>query len=68
MAAHHLNSGDGSMVPEVKGLIKMCNIQFSTDAYKTKYSKRVGVDIVINLLVNIRGGGGGEGRRQTPAH
>ena len=56
LAAHHLNSGDGSVVPEVKGLDKRCNVRFSTDAYDTQYRERVGVDKVIDLLVNRRGG------------
>ena len=66
--AQNLNSGNGSVVPEVKGLDKRCNVRFSTDTYSMKYSKMVDMDLVIDMIFRGSRGGGGVCRRQTPVH
>jgi Receptor family ligand binding region len=47
LAAHHLNTGDGSIVPEVEGLDKRCKIRFTTEFIDTQFSEGVALNHVI---------------------
>ena len=38
LAIKHLNDGDGSLIKEVEGLDKKCNIDFNVDTIDTKYN------------------------------
>ena len=38
LAAHHLNTGDGTIVPEIERLNERCNIRFTTEFADTEYS------------------------------
>ena len=37
MAAHHLNTGDGSIVPELQGLNERCPVRFTTEFADTEF-------------------------------
>jgi hypothetical protein len=55
MAAHHLNTGDGRLVPQVKGLPSRCNIRFTVEFGDTQYTPSVGVDYVVNVTSRTPG-------------
>ncbi len=55
LAAHHLNVGDGSLVPEVEGLPIRCNIRFTVEFADTEYSPSVAVDHVLNITSRLPG-------------
>mmetsp|Transcript_12125 Transcript_12125/g.35439 ORF Transcript_12125/g.35439 Transcript_12125/m.35439 type:complete len:990 (-) Transcript_12125:254-3223(-) len=65
LAAQHLNSGDGSVVTEVRGLDKRCNVRVTTSNFDTELSERVAVDQLIELT--NEGGGGNETTANTCA-
>jgi hypothetical protein len=50
LAAHHLNIGDGSIVPQVQGLDKRCNIRFTTEFADTEYSRGVILNQVMEQI------------------
>ena len=37
LAAHHLNTGDGSIVPELAGLNERCSVRFTTEFADTEF-------------------------------
>ena len=49
LAAQHLNTGDGSIVPEVAGLADRCNIRFTLEALDTELAESTAVDQTIDL-------------------
>ena len=49
LAAQHLNTGDGSIVPEVGGLSDRCNIRFTTEMQDTELQESIAVDQTIDL-------------------
>lgn len=49
LAAHHLNVGDGSIVPQVQGLNTRCPIRFTVQFADTEYSGRVALEHVVNV-------------------
>jgi len=46
LAAHHLNTGNGVIIPEVEGLNKECKIRFTTEFVDTQYSESVAMELV----------------------
>ena len=50
IALKHLNTGDGSVVPEVEGLNERCNIRFTTEAFDTYFSPNVAVSHALGTL------------------
>ena len=48
LAVHHLNVGDGSVVPEVEGLNKRCPIRFTFELSDTEYEGGVTLGHVVN--------------------
>ena len=55
LAAHQLNVGDGSIVPEVEGLHKRCKIRFTVEFADTELEGGVGLKHVLEMT-----------NRQTP--
>eukprot|EP00986_Skeletonema_menzelii_P011228 scaffold5693_cov141-Skeletonema_menzelii.AAC.35 len=50
LAAQHLNTGDGSIVPEVAALAgNQCGVQFSVAAFDTALSESIAVDQIIQI-------------------
>ncbi len=49
LAAHHLNVGDGSLVPQVSGLNTRCNVRFTVEFADTKITPSVAVDHIVNI-------------------
>lgn len=49
LAAHHLNTGDSRLVPELEGLPSRCNVRFTIESGDTQYTPSVGVDHVLNI-------------------
>lgn len=49
LAMQHLNTGDGSIVPELSDIHKRCPLQFTSKAFDTEASQRVGVDHIISI-------------------
>ena len=47
LAAHHLNTGNGSIVQDVSGLPDRCNIRFTTEYIKTLFSPIQAINEVI---------------------
>jgi hypothetical protein len=47
LAAKHLNTGDGSVVPEVEGLKDRCNVRFTTEYFDSEMSRK---ELWIRLL------------------
>ena len=50
LAIEHLNSGDGSIIPQVKGLNERCPIRFTTEMIDSQRSPAVAVDKAIEIL------------------
>jgi len=48
LAIHHLNTGNGVVVPKVKGLNKKCKIRFTTEFADTQYQEGVAMTHVID--------------------
>ena len=49
LAAHHLNTGDGSVVKAVGGLNERCNVRFNLQSFETSWSQIQGVNQVIEM-------------------
>ena len=49
LAAQHLNTGDGSLVPEVAGLSDRCPIRFTVEFIDTEFVESSAVNSVIDL-------------------
>mmetsp|Transcript_256 Transcript_256/g.567 ORF Transcript_256/g.567 Transcript_256/m.567 type:complete len:168 (+) Transcript_256:163-666(+) len=49
LAAQHLNTGDGSLVPEVAGLSDRCPIRFTVEFMDTEFVESSAVNSVIDL-------------------
>jgi Receptor family ligand binding region len=47
LAAQHLNTGDGSIVPEVAGLDKRCKVRFTVEFADTQFSEGAALNHVI---------------------
>jgi len=47
LAAQHLNTGDGSIVPEVAGM--QCGVKFNVAAFDTALSESIAVDQIIQI-------------------
>eukprot|EP00980_Cylindrotheca_fusiformis_P018332 scaffold5977_cov98-Cylindrotheca_fusiformis.AAC.9 len=50
LAAHHLNVGDGTIVPEVQGLNDRCNVRFTVEFADTQYDTETALDQVVRLI------------------
>jgi len=50
LAMEHLNNGDGSVIPDVKGLNERCPIRFTTEMIDSKRSPAVAVDKAIEII------------------
>jgi len=50
LAARHLNTGDGSVIQEIKEIRDKCNIYFTTEAMDTEMSEVITVDHVIKQV------------------
>eukprot|EP00980_Cylindrotheca_fusiformis_P023352 scaffold10399_cov113-Cylindrotheca_fusiformis.AAC.12 len=50
LAAHHLNVGDGSVVPEVEGLNKRCNVRFTVEFPDTQLDTKYALKQVVNSI------------------
>lgn len=49
LAMEHLNTGNGSIVPEISGLDEKCPLRFTTKSFDTECQQIVAVDHVISL-------------------
>eukprot|EP00980_Cylindrotheca_fusiformis_P018330 scaffold5977_cov98-Cylindrotheca_fusiformis.AAC.7 len=58
LAAHHLNTGDGSIVPEIEGLNERCNVRFTVEFADTELNTEHALDQVVSLI--NRGNGSAE--------
>jgi len=50
LAIQHLNSGNGTIVPEIEGINKRCNIRFTFEVSDTEDSVRGTVNNIIHLI------------------
>eukprot|EP00934_Nitzschia_sp_Nitz4_P003762 Nitzschia sp. Nitz4//scaffold94_size78252//34841//37933//NITZ4_005469-RA/size78252-augustus-gene-0.72-mRNA-1//-1//CDS//3329560383//3752//frame0 len=50
LAAHHLNVGDGSIIPEVEGLPERCNIRFTVEFANTEITQSVTLEHMVEAL------------------
>jgi len=50
LALHHLNVGDGSIIPQLDGLPKRCNIRFTVEFSDTAYSAPQALDTVLQQM------------------
>ena len=50
LAIQHLNTGDGSVIPEVEGLNDNCNVRFTLELFDSEMSESKGVDQTIEIL------------------
>lgn len=60
LAAHHMNVGDGSVVPELAGLNERCKIRFTTEFFDTEYNAGFVLDEVTDQTSRV--GLDGQGR------
>ena len=49
LAMEHLNTGNGSIIPEISGLNESCPLRFATKSFDTECSQVIAVDHVISL-------------------
>ena len=56
LAIEHLNTGNGSIVPELAELNQRCPLRFVIDAFDTKEQASHGVDVVIDLTERSKKG------------
>ena len=61
MAAHHLNTGNGTIVPEVEGLNERCDIRFTVELIDSEFFQSPAVRAILNVLNRKPG----EGRLPT---
>eukprot|EP00584_Thalassiosira_punctigera_P025958 CAMPEP_0172578104 /NCGR_PEP_ID=MMETSP1067-20121228/138569_1 /TAXON_ID=265564 ORGANISM="Thalassiosira punctigera, Strain Tpunct2005C2" /NCGR_SAMPLE_ID=MMETSP1067 /ASSEMBLY_ACC=CAM_ASM_000444 /LENGTH=972 /DNA_ID=CAMNT_0013370797 /DNA_START=307 /DNA_END=3225 /DNA_ORIENTATION=- len=59
LAAHHFNTGDGSVIGEVEGINNKCPVRITVDFYDIEYSKRTAVDVLTSQILHNAG-------RRTP--
>lgn len=50
LATQHLNSGNGTIVPEVEGINKRCNVRFTYEISDTEDSVKGAVDDIIHFI------------------
>jgi len=50
LAAHHLNTGDGSIVPEIQGLNERCKVRFTMESADSEYTPGVGLEHVVDQI------------------
>jgi hypothetical protein len=50
LAVQHLNTGDGSVIPEIEGLNKKCNLRFTTEAFDTYRSPNAAVNHALRVM------------------
>jgi hypothetical protein len=50
LAAHHLNTGDGSVVKEVEGLNERCKVRFTTEFADTQFQAGVVLNHVVSQV------------------
>eukprot|EP00980_Cylindrotheca_fusiformis_P000765 scaffold183_cov112-Cylindrotheca_fusiformis.AAC.4 len=50
LAAHHLNVGDGTIVPEVEGLNDRCNVRFTVEFTDTQVDTETALNQVVHLI------------------
>eukprot|EP00980_Cylindrotheca_fusiformis_P012051 scaffold2863_cov114-Cylindrotheca_fusiformis.AAC.3 len=50
LAAHHLNVGDGTIVPEVEGLNDRCNVRFTVEFANTQVDTETALNQVVHLI------------------
>lgn len=50
LAIQHLNTGDGSVIPEVGGLNEKCNVRFTAEYFDSEMSESRAVDQTIEIL------------------
>eukprot|EP00980_Cylindrotheca_fusiformis_P018326 scaffold5977_cov98-Cylindrotheca_fusiformis.AAC.3 len=55
LAAHQLNVGDGSIVPEVEGLNERCNVRFTVEFVDTQLDTEYALDQVVSLIGREKG-------------
>jgi hypothetical protein len=60
LAAHHLNVGDGSIVPEVDGLNERCRVRFTTEFANTEFQ---GTNTMNHVVEQIDREAGSESQR-----
>lgn len=49
LAMEHLNTGNGTIIPQVDGINERCPLRFTTKSFDTATSQRVGVDHLIDM-------------------
>ena len=54
MAIEHLNTGNGYIIPELNGINNRCPLHFTTKAFDTEASQRMGVDHIISMTDRSR--------------
>lgn len=55
LAIQHLNTGDGSVIPEVQGLNENCNVRFTAEYFDSEMSESRAVDQTIDILAREPG-------------
>ena len=50
----HLNSGNGSIIPDIDGINKTCPLRFTTKSFDTECQQIVGLDHVVSLTDRIK--------------
>jgi len=55
LAAHHLNTGNGTIVPEVEGLSERCDIRFTVELIDSEFFQAPAVKNVLNVLSRVPG-------------
>jgi hypothetical protein len=50
LAAHHLNTGDGSVVAEVERLNQKCSLRFTTEALDTHFNANAAVEQTLSIM------------------
>jgi hypothetical protein len=50
LAAHQLNTGDGSIVPEISGLNETCNVRFTVEFADTQFDGGVALNHVVSQI------------------
>ena len=49
LAMEHLNTGNGSIVPEIDGLDQQCPVRFVTKSFDTECQQAIGVEHILSL-------------------
>ena len=61
LAAHHLNTGDGSIISQVQGLNERCNVRFTVETNNAGFSPKQSIELVVTQDSRPVGGTQGEG-------